>query len=366
MADNKNILIVDDNQINLQVVSSFLKEQNYNIAIAFNGIDALQILQDTEIDLVILDVVMPQMDGYETAKRMKSDNKLKDIPIIFLSAKTESKDIVEGFNSGGIDFVSKPFNGEELKMRVKTHLELVEAKQTIVQFHKTRDRIYSILAHDIRSPLASMSMFLDGLSGNYIESSGPNFDKLITEISLSTRNALTLIQNMLEWTKIQSDTTIIFPEIFDLQVIVEKSISLLSLNFKEKNIKLHLSIPIQTEAYFDEVTISNVFRNIISNAVKFTPTGGEVFIYSLETTYYVNITVEDSGVGMTPHVIEKIFDKDEHHTSRGTNNEKGTGLGLYMVKDFVKLNKGTLKVESDVNKGSKFTVSLPKQGLYSL
>jgi two-component system, sensor histidine kinase and response regulator len=211
MKPKKNILIVDDNQINLQVVSSFLKELNYNIVVSLDGFEAIKILKKTQIDLIVLDVMMPQMDGFETCKKIKEDDRLKEIPIIFLTAKTQTKDIIEGFQAGGVDYVTKPFNGEELKMRIRTHLELADAKQTILQFHKTRDRIYSILAHDIRSPLASISMLLDGLAGKYIDSSGPNFDKLITEISLSTKNTLTLIQNILEWTKTQSDIDFIIP-----------------------------------------------------------------------------------------------------------------------------------------------------------
>jgi len=360
MIQKKNILIVDDNQINLQVVSSFLKEQNYNIAVALDGFDAIKILKDTQIDLIVMDVMMPQMDGFETCKRIKEEDSLKDIPIIFLTAKTQTKDIIEGFQAGGVDYVTKPFNGEELIMRIKTHLELADAKQTIVQFHKTRDRIYSILAHDIRSPLASISMLLDGLAGKYIDSSGPNFDKLISEISLSTRNTLTLIQNILEWTKTQSDTIALCPEIIDVQMIVERSISLLALNFQEKKIQLHFSIPYKSEAYIDEVTVSNIFRNLISNAIKFTNTGGVISVSSFEDDKYLNICIQDSGKGMSPQIIEKIFERDEHYTCRGTNNEKGTGLGLYMVKDFVKLNKGKLHVESEIDKGTTFTISLPK------
>lgn len=360
MKSKKNILIVDDNQINLQVVSSFLKELNYNIFVSLDGFEAIQILKNTQIDLIVLDVMMPQMDGFETCKKIKEDDRLKEIPIIFLTAKTQTKDIIEGFQAGGVDYVTKPFNGEELKMRIRTHLELADAKQTILQYHKTRDRIYSILAHDIRSPLASISMLLDGLAGKYIDSSGPNFDKLITEISLSTKNTLTLIQNILEWTKTQSDSISLYPEIIDVQMIVEKSISLLALNFQEKKIQLNFSIPFKTDAYIDEITVSNIFRNLISNAIKFTNSGGTVSISSSETADYVNIVIQDTGKGMSPQIIEKIFERDEHYTCRGTNNEKGTGLGLYMVKDFVKLNKGRLKVESEIDKGTIFTISLPK------
>lgn len=366
MTNKKNILVVDDNQINLKVVSSFLKDQNYNIEYALNGFDALKILHIRKIDLIVMDVLMPQMDGFETTKIIKSEDKLKEIPIIFLTAKAQTKDIIEGFHAGAVDYIAKPFKGEELILRIKNHLELAEAKQTIIQFQKTRDRLYSILAHDIRSPLTSITMLLDGLSGNYIEPNSSSFKSLVSAISLSTKNTLTLIQNILEWTKIQSYDIGLFTENIDLQIVIEKCISLLLLNLQEKNIQIHCNIPSNTTVFVDEITVSNIFRNLIANAIKFTKTGGNIYISSSESSDYVDIVIQDTGIGMSSQIIEKIFDKDEHFTCRGTNNEPGTGLGLYMVKDFVKLNKGILKVESEIDKGTIFTISLPKIEIKSL
>lgn len=360
MTNKKNILVVDDNQINFKVVSSFLKDQNYNIEYAINGFEALNILQNLQIDLIIMDVLMPQMDGFETTKKIKSDEKYKDIPIIFLTAKTQTKDIIEGFHAGAVDYITKPFNGDELIMRVKNHLELSEAKQTIIKFQKTRDRLYSILAHDIRSPLTSITMLLDGLSGNYIDPNSSGFKSIVSTISLSTKNTLTLIQNILEWTKIQSYDIALFVESVDLQMVIDKTISLLMMNLQEKNLKVFCHIPPNTFMFVDEITVSNIFRNLIANAIKFTKPGGEITISSEESSEFVHITIQDTGIGMSSEIIEKIFDKDEHFTCRGTNNEPGTGLGLYMVKDFVKLNKGTLKVESEIDYGTKFTISFPK------
>jgi len=360
MKETKNILVVDDNQINLQVVTNYLKECNYNVALALDGKNAIKILESTEIDLILMDIMMPEMDGIETTKIIKQNEKLCDIPVIFLTAKTQPKDIVNGFQTGGVDYITKPFNSEELKMRVKNHLDLADAKNTIVEFQKTRDRLYSIKAHDIRAPLASISMLLDGITEKYIDTSGPNFDKLIREISIHTKDTLILIQNILEWTKTQSKAIVLTPENINIHELVEKEVNNLSINMQEKHILFSKLIPENLIAYADEITVSNIFRNIISNAIKFTSHFGKIEITYKETLSFVDVIIKDNGVGMSPYIIEKIFTRDEHFTSKGTNNEKGTGLGLYMVKDFVKLNKGKIKVESELEKGTTFTVSLPK------
>ena len=360
MKETPNILVVDDNQINLQVVTNYLKECNYNVALALDGKTALNILESTEIDLILMDIMMPELDGIETTMLIKQNEKLNDIPIIFLTAKTQPKDIVKGFEAGGVDYITKPFNGEELKMRVKNHLDLANAKNTIIEFQKTRDRLYSILAHDIRSPLASISMLLDGITEKYIDTTGPNFDKLIREISINTKDTLILIQNILEWTKAQNNAIQVTPENINIHELIEKEVHNLSLNMQEKHIMFSKMLPENLFVYADEITVGNIFRNIISNAIKFTPNFGKIEITYKDALSYIDIVFKDNGVGMSPFIIEKIFTKDQHFTSKGTNNEKGTGLGLYMVKDFVKLNKGKIKVESELEKGTTFTISLPK------
>jgi two-component system sensor histidine kinase/response regulator len=360
MKETPNILVVDDNQINLQVVTNYLKECNYNVALALDGRAALKILESTVIDLILMDIMMPELDGIETTKMIMQNDKLNEIPIIFLTAKTQPQDIVKGFEVGGVDYITKPFNGEELKMRVKNHLDLADAKKTILEFQKTRDRLYSILAHDIRSPLASISMLLDGITEKYIDTSGPNFDKLIREISINTKDTLILIQNILEWTKAQSNAINVTPENINVHELIEKEVHNLSLNMQEKHILFSKLLPENLFVFADEITVSNIIRNIISNAIKFTPNFGKIEITYKEALSYIDIIFKDNGVGMSPYIIEKIFTKDEHFTSKGTNNEKGTGLGLYMVKDFVKLNKGKIKIESELEKGTTFTISLPK------
>jgi two-component system, sensor histidine kinase and response regulator len=360
MNDKKNILIVDDNQINLQVVSSYLKVGDYNLHIALNGNNAIKITEDTDIDLVLMDIMMPGLDGFQTAQLIHDNEKNKDIPIIFLTAKSQTKDIIQGFKSGGVDYITKPFNGEELLIRVKNHIDLADAKKTIIKFQQTRDRLYSVLAHDIRSPLASMALLLDGITEKYIDYSSPHFEKLISEINLNTKRTLSLIQNILDWTKIQSSSIILDPEEVNISEIIDESLSILNLNIQEKKIEVFKNIDQNLTLCVDEMTFSNIIRNIISNGVKFTPMNGKIYIDITETEKYHVISIKDTGVGMSPETIEKIFIKDEHYTSKGTNNEKGTGLGLYMVKDFIKLNKGKLEVESELSKGSVFHLYFPR------
>jgi two-component system sensor histidine kinase/response regulator len=361
MKTKKNILIVDDNQINLEVISNYLNENDYQLFFALNGRSALQITETHDIDLVLMDIMMPGLDGFETTKLIHDNLKNKEVPIIFVTAKNQTKDIVQGFNTGGVDYITKPFNGEELSIRVKTHIDLADAKKTIIQFQKTRDRLYSVLAHDIRAPLASMALLLDGIQGKYIDSSSPHFNQLISEINHNTKHTLALIHNILDWTKVQGSTIELHPSEIHLKNHIEECMSILNLNLNEKQIQIILEIDPQLTFWGDEMTCSNIFRNILSNAVKFTNINGKVIIRAQERDDQVVIEFSDTGVGMSPEVIEKIFVLDEHYTSKGTNNEKGTGLGLYMVKDFLKLNNGKIEVESKINQGSSFKLYFPKQ-----
>ncbi|MFW5777932.1 MAG: response regulator, partial [Bacteroidota bacterium] len=149
------ILIVDDNHQNLRVVSSFLKDKNYNLALATSGEKTLELLEKIHTDLILLDIMMPEMDGLETCRILKENPKTADIPVIFLTAKNQTEDIVEGFKAGGVDYITKPFNREELLVRIKNHVDLAKAKNKIIEMNNTRDKLYSIIAHDIKSPLNS-------------------------------------------------------------------------------------------------------------------------------------------------------------------------------------------------------------------
>ena len=358
-----HILVVDDNHENLRVVSNFLKEQKYKIALATDGNSALEVLEKNPIDLVLLDVMMPGMDGYEVCRQIKENKKLAEIPIIFLTARNNPEDIVAGFEAGGVDYLTKPFIRDELLIRVKTHIELSLSRKKLIETVKTRDKLYSIIAHDIRAPLASISMLIYMLNDDENGMKSDLLSEVMPTLTKTVHNTGILLDNLLKWTRLQTDNITLTPQTLEISPIVEDCVDLLKGNANEKNISVESKVERDLIAFFDEVTIHTVFRNLLSNAIKFTPDNGSIIISAKPDGNFVSVTVEDTGKGMTEEVRKKIFDNDEIHTTYGTKQEKGSGLGLRLVKDLVSQNKGKLTVESELNVGTRITVSIPVSGL---
>jgi len=359
MSEKKQILIVDDIRDNLKVVYNFLKVEDYRIALAIDGMNALQVLEKNSIDLILLDVMMPKMNGLEVCKIIKSKEEWRDIPIIFLTAKNQPEDIVAGFKAGGVDYIIKPFNKDELMVRVKTHLELRDAKQKIINMNKTRDKLYSIIAHDIKSPFSSICQTLYAIENGYFDINSNDFREIVQDLGMRAKETMLLLENLLSWTRSHSNDISIHPMMTNIHFLLNDTVNLLMLNAQEKNIHINLQSSEIDFALCDEVSIYTVFRNLLSNAIKFTPDNGHIKIHTIKDENYLNISFEDTGIGMSNEIIEKIFIKDEHHSTQGTQKEKGTGLGLFMVKDFIKKNNGLIDVKSKPEEGTTITVSLP-------
>ncbi len=356
---NNHILIVDDNPKNLQVTGQVLKNEGYLISLATSGKQALDLLNSVLPGLILLDVMMPELDGLDVCRLIKSKERLKDIPVIFLTAKNQTEDLLEGFKAGGVDYVTKPFHMEELLIRVKNHLELANARRKIVEMNKNRDKLYSIIAHDIKSPLSNIIFMMQALKEDYIVQGTNEYREMVDLLEKSTSGTISLLNNLLSWAKIQGEVINLVPKIISLHHVIADCFLLLKPNADNKGIALTSSVPDSFTAYFDEVTIHTVFRNIISNAIKFTPRNGRIHVSSYISKGYVSISFKDTGAGIPEDIIRKILIRNQHHTSNGTDNEQGTGLGLIMVKDFVSKNNGRLSINSKDGEGTEVLVSLP-------
>lgn len=353
------ILIVDDNQENLRVASNSLKQAGYKLALALSGQDALKILEKIPVDLILLDVMMPGMDGYQVCKTLKSNESTAEIPVIFLTAKTQTEDIVEGFEAGGVDYILKPFNHHELMVRVKNHVDMAKARKEILEMNRTRDKLYSIIAHDIKSPFNSIIFTISMIEDGLFDPSRPEFKEVMHGLGVTAKETKTLIENLLEWTKFQNGTNMLSLRQNNLFDVASESILLLSSNAKQKNIELKLDMPEKLTAWFDEVSVNTILRNLISNAIKFTNPEGRITVSGKATeSNTVQLTVTDTGIGISKEALKKIFETGDHVTTMGTNKERGTGLGLSLVKDFVAKNKGKLNVNSTPGQGTEMIIEL--------
>lgn len=363
---NPTVLIVDDNSNNLKIIAITLRELNYKLVIATNGESAIEMVEKTRPDLVLLDIMMPGMDGYETCEIIKSKKENENLPIIFLTALNEKANIIKGFEVGGVDYITKPFNKEELISRVETHLELKFTQDALKRntkylydLNSLKDKMFSVIGHDLRSPLGSIKMTLEFLSETIRETSGEELQTTVDLLLKTTNELFNLLDNLLGWARSQSGNISINKEIIDLADLVNSIYLLNKGNISFKNIEFFNKVAKGTTICADLYTITSVFRNLLSNAIKFTPNFGSITISSVKLDYVIRIEIKDTGIGIPLENIPKLFDSAQHLTTYGTNSESGSGLGLNLCYDFVKRNEGEISVESETGKGTSFFVEIP-------
>lgn len=361
------ILIVDDVMSNVLLLKVLLTNEKFAIATASNGRQALEQVEKENPDLVLLDVMMPDMSGFEVAQHLKSNPKTADIPIIFLTALNSTADIVKGFQVGANDFISKPFNKEELIIRVTHQISLVAAKRLILskteELQRTiagRDKLYSVIAHDLRSPMGSIKMVLNMLILNLpSEKIGAEMYELLTMANQTTEDVFSLLDNLLKWTKSQIGKLNVVYQDVDLVEVTDGVIEIFSMVASLKKIRIREMKPEKMMVNADIDMLKTVVRNLLSNAIKFSKENSEVLVKMEEVDGMAVVSVQDYGCGISEEGQKKLLHTDTHFSTFGTNNEEGSGLGLLLCKDFVVKNGGKLWFTSKEGEGSIFSFSIP-------
>ena len=378
------ILIVDDNPDNLALVGNILNKSNYRLLFAQSGVHALKAIYDNPPDLILLDVMMPDLDGFAVCKQLKQEVKFVDIPIIFLTAKAEKDNVIAGLELGAVDYITKPFNSKELITRVATHLELKMAKENLQQrvvelsaakvelAHKveelkqanfTKDKFFSIISHDLMNPFSGLIGFASLLVDKNRALTDQQRDECIDHIFQLSKQGLNLLTNLLDWSRSQTGRMEVTPMALNLKSIVDGNIKLLHNQVATKQIQIQTTIDSNQTVFADERMLNTIIRNLLSNAIKFTPDSGEIMVSVQENDNFVEILIADTGIGMTTEILDKLFRIDVSHTTKGTHGEKGTGLGLILCKEFIEKNHGTITVTSEKGKGSQFHVCFPRENL---
>ncbi len=361
------ILIVDDIAKNIQLLGKVLDNQGYGVVAVTQSGRVVPAARKHEPDLILLDIMMPGKSGYEVCEELKADQELSDIPIIFLTARSEEEDVIKGLNIGGSDYVTKPFNSGELLARIKTHLSLkkardhvIEQQQELQQLTKTKEKLYSIIAHDLKGALFGISGLAEVLQSDLDEQ---NVDKQLTEhidlIHQSAHSANQILENLLSWTRMQGGEMELDPTEFSLSSCIEDCIDLYQIQAKKKQVDLLFEAE-DAMLYGDQQMISTIFRNLISNAIKFSENGDRIFIEIDSNSEERKVMVKDEGLGMPEKVRQNIFNPQDRPKREGTEREKGTGLGLLLCKEFVEMHNGNISVESEPGEGTQFEVILPK------
>ena len=374
MEKTNKILVVDDQPNNLKVIANVLNDE-YKLFVANSGKNALLVLESEQPNLILLDVMMPEMNGFEVCERIKQNENIKDIPIIFLTAKSDIEDIQRGFEVGAVDYITKPFNLIELKARVKNHIDLynsqhelkllnerLSASENVLKLaNDTKNKFFSIIAHDLKSPFSGF-MGLSDMLANNMDKMKPEMIKTISKtMNEESQRIYNLLENLLEWSNTQIGLSDVNLVQIDLLESSTGAIETFLQNANLKNIKLNNNIQKNTLVFADNYMLNTVFRNLISNAIKFTRQNGQINISTIENTgnRTYTVVIEDNGVGMKETVLKHIFDIGSKHTSLGTANEKGSGLGLVLCKEFIEKMSGRIFVDSEYGQGTTFYFTLP-------
>jgi CheY-like chemotaxis protein/two-component sensor histidine kinase len=367
------LLLVEDTEENLDILIAFLSE-DYVLSIAVDGFNALERVELDLPDLVLLDIMMPGIDGYEVCQKIKSNPVTKDIPIIFLTSQTDTESIVKGFEMGAADYVTKPFNEKELLARVKVHLDLKhaleeaeQAKEKAEQSEKFKSTFLTTMSHEIRTPMngvlgmASLLMDtkLDSLQQEYIPIS-KWFADIIDNLKSSGEMMLVLINDILDFSKIESGKMILEKHNFQLSNCIKDVYNLLSFSVAKKGIELIENIEqnVPKTIIGDETRLRQILFNLIGNAIKFTEKG-EVFlniktIFQDNRHYTLEFFVKDTGIGIPSEKTNQLFKSFSQVDTSTTRKYGGTGLGLAICDRLVNLMGGKIWVESEEGKGASF------------
>ena len=380
-ADKGLILIVDDLPENVLILKKTLLREGYKTEIATNGMDAIKMVKDIKPDLILLDVLMPHTDGYEVCERIKNNPETERIPVIFLTALHDMNYIVDGFNSGGVDYISKPYSIPELLARVKTHVELKklhdlnisyinklfeknrelnETKAKLIELNNSKDKFFSIIAHDLRNPFQGLIKAIDYIINDFDSLNNHEILEILKDLSSSSSNIFKLLENLLEWSRVQSGKIPLNKVNQNIHQLVENCIDILKEIARQKEIILINEIDTYLVGFFDVNMISTVLRNLISNSIKFSNKDSIIKVQSQQPdNKFIEISVSDNGVGIPEEKLYQIFSLGAKNTNLATSGEKGTGLGLILCKELVEKNGGTISVISKENLYTKFSFTVP-------
>ena len=363
------ILVVDDTVDNLDLLEFALKRKPVQMLRAMSGKECLEIAKAERPDVILLDIQMPEMDGFETLKHLRAHPATAKIPVIFLTAqKKDPESIQAGFEMGADEYLTKPIDTEELLVRTKM---LVRLKKAEDELERTKADFMAMLVHDLRSPLSGIKSVVDILTGLDVNTPlGEEYMELLKAAQVSSQRMLELINDLLDVSKFASGNITLERETVQLPLIVDAVCKQMTIQFKQRNITLqkHFDDNLPTVSV-DVALVGQVLMNLLSNALKFTKEGGDVRIKAFMNSTVptgpdgarkaISISVSDTGIGIGPDELKLIFEKYRQVSSAKKTKQKGTGLGLAICKLIAEAHGGYIVAESQMGVGTTFTITLP-------
>jgi CheY-like chemotaxis protein len=385
-AEKVDILIVDDRADGLLTIEAVLATEEYNLVKASSGREALTKLIDHDFALILLDVQMPDLDGFQTATLIKQQPKLKDVPIIFVTAiSKEDKFVYLGYDVGAVDYLFKPFDPHILRSKVAIFVDLYRKNKKIKQqaqllkindekererqialkASEARSEFFANMSHDIRTPMNCIIGMADLLSQTKLTEEQSNY---VLMLNKSSDNLLSLVNNILDLSKIESGHFKIENSQFDLLETIESVLDITSPRAHSKGLELVLKVQPEVPRYVmgDSSRIKQILINLLGNAIKFTETGEIVLSVAnelqTENKTKVVFSVKDTGIGIPKDQVSKVFDHFTQLQSEISSKKEGSGLELSICKRLSELMGATILVESELGKGSTFSFKIPFMG----
>lgn len=365
----RKILVVDDDRMNIRILGGILRSEGYALAEADSGERALQVYAEFRPDLVLLDVMMAGIDGFETCRQLKKNYGEKSAPVIFITAKNESDDVVEGLGAGGVDYLPKPFKPKEVVARIRSHLQnqiLSEQKQALVdqlsKANAAKNRFLGMAAHDLRNPLASIRGLAEFLRDGAVGPMTPDQVDLINTIHGASQSMLTMVNELLDVATIESGELKLIVESHDLAELVAKSVSLTNMEAAKKKTQVIFEMPpTPVMLPIDPTKMRQVVDNLLSNAVKYSPRGSTVtaIVRADPAKKLCSFSVRDQGPGIPEDERDKLFKDFGRLSVQPTGGEKSIGLGLAICRKIVEAHHGSIVAENLPQRGCEFRVTLP-------
>ena len=372
------ILIVDDKTENIFSLKQLLEINNFEVDTASSGEEALKKVLKNKYALIILDVQMPGMDGFEVAETISGYSGAKDISIIFLSAvNTDKSFIKKGYASGAVDYVTKPVDTDILLLKVKTFYRLYEQTQELtriqqalkeeIEFRKVaekrKDEFISIASHELKTPLTSIKGYLQLLEMSVGDAS-PEIQQYLKRTLVQADKLNSLIIDLLDVSKIESGKLVLNKKIFDFDVLLDEAIDIIhkmhpDINIIKKNF-------VNVKVYGDEVRLEQVLINYLTNAIKYSPESKDIIVNSFLTPdECLTVQIKDQGIGIPKEIQPNIFEKF-YRVEASSARFQGLGMGLFICAEIIKRHSGEVGVESEPGKGSVFYFTIPiKQEMHA-
>ena len=381
MEEQKSVLVIDDTNAQLKALNKILSA-TYDVIIAQNGKEGLAIAHGEKVDMILLDLFMPEMSGFEVLSELKKSEKTREIPVIIISGSETYDDELRGLVMGAVDFIRKPFVSNIVKLRVGMHLKLIEQNamlqeqvHIIENYSRAKSRFLARMSHEIRSPISAVL----GISEIQLQKRGlrPEIEEAFGKILASGNLLLGIVNDILDLSKIEADKLSLIVDRYDVASLINDTVQLNLGYIGDKDIKFSVSVDENLPAclYGDELRIKQVLNNLLSNAFKYTEAGTVSFGVGFENTQSENIqsentgdeytnlvmTVSDTGRGMTDEQLNSIFQEYERFHEKEARQIGGTGLGMPIVSSLLTLMEAAFDIKSSVGGGTTVTVGIPQK-----